>query len=175
MDQPDKILLENFKNGDRFAHDQIYEFYREPIIRFPVSIIKDQQEAESIYHNAFLKILKKKEGIKPELNFNSYVFTVVKNEIFDYLKGIKKSNGFKEKYWKRIQEERHSVEEDKEDVLNKLEGLVKALSPKRRRILEMNYFEEKSYLEIAEALNISKNTVKNQLVKAKFILRREMD
>ncbi len=39
----------------------------------------------------------------------------------------------------------------------------------------MNYYEEKSYMEIAQALNISKNTVKNQLVKAKFILRREMD
>ena len=175
MDQLDRKLLENFRNGDGDAIDRVYNYYRIPVIRFTVSIIKDEQEAESIYHNAFLKILRRKEGIKPELNFNSYIFTVVKNEIFDCLKAIKKSNGFKEKYWKRIQEEHHAEEEHKEDALNKLEGLVKELSPKRRRILEMNYFEEKSYLEIAEALKISKNTVKNQLVKAKFILRREME
>jgi len=52
---------------------------------------------------------------------------------------------------------------------------VQGLSPKRRKILEMNYFEQKSYIEIAEALSISKNTVKNQLVKAKFLIRREME
>lgn len=175
MDQLDRKLLENFRKGDGHALDRIYDYYRIPVLRFTASVIKDEQEAESIYHNAFLKILRKKEGIKPELNFNSYVFTVVKNEIFDYLKAIKKSHAFKEKYWNRIQEERHAEEDHKEDALNKLEVLVKALSPKRRKILEMNFFEEKSYLEIAEALNISKNTVKNQLVKAKFILRREME
>src|SRR5690606_26425958 len=89
MDQPDKNLLESFRNGESFALDQIYEFYRVPIIRFTVSIIKDEQEAESIYHEVFMKLLKKREDIKPELNFNSYVFTAVRNEVFDYLKAIK--------------------------------------------------------------------------------------
>jgi len=175
MDQPDKNLLESFRNGESFALDQIYEFYRVPIIRFTVSIIKDEQEAESIYHEVFMKLLKKREDIKPELNFNSYVFTAVRNEVFDYLKAIKKNNALKDKYWERIQENRNEEEYDKEESLNKLERIVQLLSPKRRKILEMNYYEQKSYIEIAEALRISKNTVKNQLVKAKFIIRREME
>lgn len=175
MDQPDKKLLENFRKGDSHALDRIYEYYRIPVIRFIVSIIKDEQEAESIYHEVFMKLLKKKEDIKPELNFNSYVFTAVRNEVFDFLKAVKKDNSFKEKYWERIQTQRSEDEGDKEEVLNKLEKIVQMLSPKRRKILEMNYFEQKSYIEIAEALRISKNTVKNQLVKAKYIIRREME
>lgn len=176
MDQPDRIVLEKFRAGDGRALDQIYEYYRIPVIRFSISIVKDEQEAENIYHEVFMKLLKKKEDIKPELNFNSYVFTAVRNEIFDYLKAVKKNNSFKEKYWESIQALRHDEdEEDKEGLLNKLEGVVKLLSPKRRKILEMNYYEQKSYIEIAEALRISKNTVKNQLVKAKFIIRREME
>ncbi len=175
MDQPDKKLLENFRKGDSQALDQIYAHYRVPIIRFTISIVKDEQEAESIYHEVFLKILKKREDIKPELNFNSYVFTSVRNEIFDYLKEVKKNNVLKEKFWKSIQENRVEDEENKEESLNKLEKIVESLSPKRRKILEMNYFERKSYIEIAETLRISKNTVKNQLVKAKFIIRREME
>ncbi|HLT06019.1 MAG TPA: sigma-70 family RNA polymerase sigma factor [Cyclobacteriaceae bacterium] len=175
MDQPDKLLLESFRRGEGHALDKIYEYYRMPVIRFTVSIVKDEQEAENIYHEVFIKLLKKKEDIKPELNFNSYVFTAVRNEIFDFLKAVKKDSVFKEKYWEKIQAQRMEVEEDKEEVLSRLEGIVQMLSPKRRRILEMNYYEQKSYIEIAEALRISKNTVKNQLVKAKYIIRREME
>ncbi len=177
MNQPDKKLLENFRRGDNHALDQIYNFYRVPIIRFTVSIVKDEQEAASIYHEVFMKIMKRKEDIKPELNFNSYVFTAVRNEIFDYLKGLKKNKILKEKFWERIQDYRNDNDEEvkKEETLNKMDRIVRTLSPKRRQILEMNYFEQKSYHEIAEALRISKNTVKNQLVRAKYIIRREME
>lgn len=175
MHQPDKKLLERFSKGDNHAIDQIYEYYRSPIIRFALSIVKDEQEAESIYHEVFMKLLKKKEDINPDLNFNSYVFTAVRNEVFDYLKGVKKNYALKEKYWGIIQKHRDEEEESKEIALTKLERVVKSLSPKRRKILEMNYWEHKSYVEIAEALNISKNTVKNQLVKAKFVIRKEME
>jgi RNA polymerase sigma factor (sigma-70 family) len=122
-----------------------------------------------------MKILKKRKNIKVELNFNSYVFTAVKNEIFDYLKALNRNNTLKERFWERLQIERGDCDDQKEAHLNKLEGVIKTLSPKRRQILEMNYFEKKSYNEIADILMISKNTVKNQLVKAKYIIRKEME
>lgn len=175
MDQPDKSLLENFRKGEQYALDRIYEFYRIPVIRFAFSIIKDEQEAENIFHEVFLKMLRKKADIKPELNFNAYMFTAVKNELFDYLKGIKKDQVLKQRFWEKIEAFRQDEWEKREEVFNRLDRIVKSLSPKRRRILEMNYFEKKSYHEIAEALMISKNTVKNQLVKAKCIIRREME
>ena len=140
MEQPDRNLLNSFRKGENLALDRIYEYYRIPVIRFTVSIVKDEQEAENIYHEVFMKILKKKEDINPELNFNSYVFTAVRNEIFDYLKAVKKSNLLKEKYWQRIQQSQREEEDDKEEKLTKLERIVKTLSPKRRKILEMNYF-----------------------------------
>ncbi|EON77864.1 RNA polymerase ECF-type sigma factor [Lunatimonas lonarensis] len=175
MEQPDKALLEDFRMGSNSAFEKIYQYYRIPVIRFSISIIKDEQEAENIYHEVFMKILKRRKNINPELNFNSYIFTAVKNEIFDYLKALNRNNCLKERFWERLQQEQHECEQTKEDNLTKLEGIIKNLSPKRRQILEMNYFEKKSYNEIADILMISKNTVKNQLVKAKFILRKEME
>lgn len=175
MEQPDKKLLDGFRNGDRKAFEKIYQYYRVPVIRFSVSIIKDEQEAENIYHEVFMKILRRRSKIRPELNFNSYVFTSVKNEIFDYLKALNKNNSLKEKFWDRIHWEEDDCSQVKEEQLTKMERIIESLSPKRRKILEMNYFEKKSYNEIANILMISKNTVKNQLVKAKFILRKEME
>lgn len=175
MEQPDKNLLDGFRNGDRKAFEKIYQYYRIPVIRFSVSIIKDEQEAENIYHEVFMKILKRRKNIKPELNFNSYVFTSVKNEIFDYLKALNKNNSLKEQFWEKIHQEEDECGKAKEEQLTRMESIISNLSPKRRKILEMNYFEKKSYNEIADILMISKNTVKNQLVKAKFILRKEME
>jgi len=175
MEQPDRSLLEDFILGDNMAFEKIYQYYRVPVVRFSVSIIKDEQEAENIYHEVFLKILKNRKNIKPELNFNSYVFTAVKNEIFDYLKALNRNNCLKERFWERLQHMENDCDSEKEDNLNKLENIIKSLSPKRRQILEMNYFEKKSYNEIADILMISKNTVKNQLVKAKYIIRKEME
>ncbi|MBI1301094.1 MAG: sigma-70 family RNA polymerase sigma factor [Alphaproteobacteria bacterium] len=175
MEQPDRSLLEDFIMGDNRAFEKIYQYYRVPVVRFSVSIIKDEQEAENIYHEVFLKILKNRKNIKPELNFNSYVFTAVKNEIFDYLKALNRNNCLKERFWERLHQMENDCDSEKEDNLNKLENIIKSLSPKRRQILEMNYFEKKSYNEIADILMISKNTVKNQLVKAKYIIRKEME
>jgi len=175
MEQPDKSLLEDFRMGDNKAFEKIYQYYRVPVIRFSISIVKDEQEAENIYHEVFVKILKKRENINPELNFNSYVFTSVKNEIFDYLKAMNRNKCLKERFWERLQYRQDDSDQLKEDNLNRLETIIKSLSPKRRQILEMNYFEKKSYNEIADILMISKNTVKNQLVKAKFIIRKEME
>lgn len=175
MEQPDKTLLEDFRRGQSRAFEKIYQYYRIPVIRFSVSIIKDEQEAENIYHEVFMKILKKRKNIKPELNFNSYVFTAVKNEIFDYLKAMNRNNTLKERFWERLQHEPEECDHTKEENLSKMENIIKNLSPKRRKILEMNYFEKKSYHEIADILMISKNTVKNQLVKAKYIIRKEME
>lgn len=175
MEQPERSLLEDFIMGDNRAFEKIYQYYRVPVVRFSVSIIKDEQEAENIYHEVFLKILKNRKNIKPELNFNSYVFTAVKNEIFDYLKALNRNNCLKERFWERLHQMENDCDSEKEDNLNKLENIIKSLSPKRRQILEMNYFEKKSYNEIADILMISKNTVKNQLVKAKYIIRKEME
>src|SRR5690606_38228347 len=144
MDQPDKLLLESFRRGEGHALDKIYEYYKMPVIRFTVSIVKDEQEAENIYHEVFIKLLEKNEDIKPELNFNTYVFIAVRNENFAFLKAVKMDSVFNEKYCEKIKAQCMEEEEDKEEVLSRLEGIVQMLYPKRRWILDMNYNEHKS-------------------------------
>ncbi|AWW28780.1 RNA polymerase sigma-70 factor [Echinicola strongylocentroti] len=175
MDQPNKQILELFIKGDPKATDEIYRYYRIPIIRFAVSILKDEIEAENIFHEVFLKMISRRDKINPSMNFSSYIITAVKNEVFDYFNRVKKDQQLKEQFWNNIQ--KHSVDDqvEKEAHLEQLEKLVGQLSPKRKRVLEMNIFEKKSYQEIANELAISINTVKNQLIKAKALIRQEMD
>ena len=175
MDKLDKEVLEKFREGDEKAFGVIYNHYKVPVTRFCISIIKDDHEAENLYHEVIMKIWKRRESINPNLNFTFYVFAAIKNQIFDYLKEVKRNEALKEKFWERIVALQDDNKEEKEEQLVELESLISALSPKRREIIQLNFSEGKSYEEIAGKLMISKNTVKNQLVKAKQIIRKRIE
>ena len=81
----------------------------------------------------------------------------------------------KERYWHNIVEYQNSEPTLKEERINHIKKAIRELTEKRRKIIQLNYEEGKSYEEIANMMNISKNTVKNQLVKAKQIIRAQMN
>ncbi len=168
-------LLVRFRDGENRAYEELYKLYREPALRFCNSILKDIDESENVIQDVFLKIWFKRTSINPDLNFNSYLFTIIKNRVFDYLKEVKKNEFLKEKFWERVLEYKAEDNEIKEERFAKVKEAVENLSEKRKEIIKLNYEEGKSYEEIANQLKISKNTVKNQLVKAKQVIRKQLD
>ncbi|MDN5213494.1 RNA polymerase sigma-70 factor [Fulvivirgaceae bacterium BMA12] len=175
MQKLKKELLERLLSGDANAFEELYDLYREPAIRFCNTILKDVEESENIIQEVFLKIWNKRETINPTLNFTSYLFTIIKNSVFDQLKEIKKNEALKEMYWQNVLVYKAVDSDIKEERLLKVKKAVEELSEKRKRIIKLNYEEGKSYEEIANQLNISKNTVKNQLIKAKQIIRKQLE
>jgi RNA polymerase sigma-70 factor (family 1) len=150
---------------------ELYEYYREPGIRFVTSIVKDKEEAENMLQEVFIKLWTRRDQINPELNFKAYFFTCLKNMAFDYLKKMDKNQQMKTQYLVTIKNN-NDVDSDIEEVkLNHLMTAMSTLPKKRKMILELIVEEGKSYQEIAEIMSISKNTVKNQLVKAKKFLK----
>jgi len=174
MQKISKSLLERLRNGECNAFDELYESYRIPALRFCNSILKDTEESENIIQDVFIKIWNRKNTINPELNFTSYLFTIIKNRVFDHLKEVKKNDVLKDKYWEKIVESQVLDNEVQEERFAKVKEAVDGLSEKRKKIIQLNYEEGKSYEEIAQQLNISKNTVKNQLVKAKQVIRKQL-
>jgi RNA polymerase sigma-70 factor (family 1) len=169
-----KVLLENLKVGDRHAFEELYNSYKEPALRFCNSILKDIEESENIIQEVFIKIWNRRNTINPELNFTSYLFTIIKNRVFDHLKEVKKNEFLKEKFWEKALEYKAIDNEIKEERFAMVNEAVEGLSEKRKEIIKLNYEEGRSYEEIATQLKISKNTVKNQLVKAKQVIRKQL-
>ncbi|MNL49304.1 RNA polymerase sigma factor [compost metagenome] len=94
---------------------------------------------------------------------------------FDHFKKLEKNEQLRRHYMDAIRVAGEDEREEAERRLSVVQAAVESLSIKRRQILKLNIEEGKSYQEIAEFLRISKNTVKNQLVKAKQILREKVD
>jgi len=170
----DRILLVRLQKGDKKAFEEIYLMLKEPALRFCIMLLKDEQESKNLVQDAFIKIWTKRASINPDLNFTSYLFTSIKNSAFDYFKLLKRNEVLKENYKEKIKIQLIQDEEEKERRLFLVRKVIENLSPGRKKIIKLNFEEGKSYEEIAEELNISKNTVKNQLVKAKQIIREQL-
>jgi RNA polymerase sigma-70 factor (family 1) len=175
VDYPDEKLLKKVIEGDQIAFATLYNFYRKPALKFCYSLLKDEAEAESMMQEVFLKIWDRRQSIRPELNFHSYLFTCLRNMAFDQLRKLEKSQQLKRIYLENMEAALEDDKEEKESKIRRLYAAVESLSEKRKVILRLNVEEGKSYMEIADFLKISKNTVKNQLVKAKQILREKVD
>ncbi len=168
-------IISKVAQGDSNAFTQLYNYYKEPGIRFSMSIVKDEEEAENMLHEVFIKIWNRREQINPELNFNSYLFTCLRNMAFDHLKKIERSQQMQLQYLQQMQGFDHNESDAEEAKINLLRNAMATLPAKRKMILKLNVEDGKSYQEIAEMMRISKNTVKNQLVKAKQFLRGSVD
>ncbi|NIJ51278.1 RNA polymerase sigma factor [Dyadobacter arcticus] len=172
---PDESIIRKVMQGDESAFAELYNYYKTPALRFTVSLLKDEEEAENMVQDVFIKIWVKRAQIKPDYNFNSYLFTCLRNMAFDHFKRIEKSEQLRRYYMEAIRAAAEEEREESERRLGLVLAAVDSLSIKRKLILKLNIEEGKSYQEIAESLRISKNTVKNQLVKAKQILRDKVD
>lgn len=168
-------LLHNVVQGDPAAFGALYRHYRAPALKFCVSLLKYQEEAESMVHDVFVKIWEKRTLINPTLNFNAYLFTCLRNTAFDHRRQLEKSQFHRQRYLERMQTGGEEEADDHETRIRLLQVAIHSLSAKRKMILLLNVEGGKSYQEIAEQLRISKNTVKNQLVKAKQLLRQKLD
>ena len=168
-------IVKKVADGDAKAFTQLYDYFREPGIRFTTSIVKDKEEAENMFQEVFIKIWNRRDQINPELNFNAYLFTCLKNMAFDFLKKLDKNQQMQAQYLIRVKDSYEMGVDVEEVKINLLINAVSTLPKKRKMILKLIVEEGKSYQEIAEIMSISKNTVKNQLVKAKQFLRGTVD
>ena len=162
---------ERFKKGDTAATEKIYHHYKAPVVRFIVSMVKDAEESEGIFHEVFMKVIRKRKELDCQKGIQSYIFTIAKNEVIDYFNKLNNSRKKAEEYYKNRIETEVDVKQEEEVLLDRLEEAVANLTEQRKKVVEMSYYEDLSYQEIAERLMISKNTVKNHLIKARVSLR----
>jgi len=171
MNFPDKQILYRVTQGDEAAFSMLYTHFRSPALKFCTTLLKDEEEAENVTQDVFAKIWDRRIHIKPEHSFQAYLFVSLRNQIFDQFKKFEKDQHLRQQYVDRMRFLNDDDGDDKEAQIRFLLGAVELLSERRKQILKLSIEEGKSYKEIANFMDISTNTVKNQLIKAKEILR----
>lgn len=134
---------------------------------YALHIVNDEEAAKDILNDVFVALWKNIETFK-ENNFNAYLMTSVRNRAVDFLRHHVLQHQYTEEYLYTA-EQFYADYSDEKDKL--VEEMMSQLSPPTDQILEMCYLKRMKYAEVAEALDISPNTVKKHIVKALKTLR----
>ncbi len=153
----------------------IFEKYEPILMRYILSIsMVNNEEAEDILQESFVKIWKNLNGFDPSLKLSSWLYRIVHNQTISYWRK-KKSYGkdnvvSTEDYILIDDSEDHGKYGEATRDDSKLSVAIQELSIKYREILILRFFESMSYAEISDILKIPEGTVAIRINRAKKVL-----
>lgn len=163
------LLKRISKNNDQDAFRLFYEHYYLRVYRFSSYFVKSSQLVEEVVSDVFYAIWQNRKKLVGIDNFEGYLFTIIRNRAFFYLK---KENRFSFGEIDQTSKERVFHHEDPEylaidkEFTSAFDKAVADLPERCRTIFLMARGEKLKYKEIAEILGISEKTVNAQMVLA---------
>lgn len=169
----DNELAELLRSGDRAAFTEIYNRYKWLLHTHAYKWMQDREEAKDIIHELFAALWTKREQLSFPDNLSAYLYTAVRNRIFNVISHQKVASQYLSSLQSFIDEEQaaadHLVREKQMTLL--IEKEIAALPAKMRAVFELSRKEQLSHKEIAEQLTISEQTVRKHVQHALKILR----
>ncbi len=177
MQQAEKILIENIKHSDKDSFKKLYLQYHPVLFRFVVSRVYDEDIAEDIVQDTFVRIWKIRQSLASDKSFFSLIAKVSSNLSKDHFKHeavrLRHQENIVEAYDQQSDKPNKQIET--EFIQNNILNIVHQYLPlKQRTIFLLNRIEGKSNQEIAEMLGISQRTVENQLYRALKTLKKKI-
>ncbi len=166
----EKELLLLISRDDQTAFTCLLRNYWNKVYTQALIYLKSPQRAQEITQDVFLKIWFARERLIAIQNFPDYLFIISRNEI---ISALRKKN-------KQVVEPSNNLEEmlmrpDRQlyykESYNKILQLIGQLPATRKKVFTLSRLEGKSYEEIGSELGISRNGVKDHIVKALNFLR----
>ncbi|WEK21181.1 MAG: RNA polymerase sigma-70 factor [Candidatus Pedobacter colombiensis] len=161
---------------DDQAFEQLFKAHFKALHTYANVILKDEDDAEEIVQNMFLKFWEKRDLLSVQTSLKAYLYKCVYHDSLNFLKHQKikiKYHDFAS-YTMNTENEPASSKVEMTELAYNLNLALNRLPEQCRTIFQMSRFEELKYKEIADRLGLSIKTIENQMGKALRILRLEL-
>lgn len=165
-------LLSRFKNNDRKAYLDIYDRFSPGLFQYAASRLKNANDAEDLVHDVFLKAWNNKSHIE---SIGPYLYGLMRYRIIDHIRRQSTKGNYELSQGSIIQTVDLEEELNLRELQRFIDNTVEQFSPRMREIYLLSRRDNLDLDQIAEQLNISKQTVKNQLSLALKNLRAALD
>ena len=160
-----ETILEGIKKGNREVWAQVISAFYDPIFYFILGMVKQKEMAEELTQDVFANFWIKRGEINIQTSLKAYLYRFARNHTLNFIKRSK----FELDYYKNLGNtlsDKHNDTEDKIqytelDILLKKE--IENLPDECQEIFKLSRYEEMSYKEIAETLNIPVRRVHYQI------------
>lgn len=176
MQPSEETLIQRVKDADSQAFQVLFEKYHPMLYRAMYYRTSDDRLAQDVSQEAFLKVWVNRAKLKPHLAFYAYLLKLSKNLVLDHYKREEVRTRHKDHV--KFLEERPNRDPEQDFKKQALEKRIREvvdsrLPDKCRAIFLLSRVEGMTNQEIADAMNVSKKTVENQLYRALKILRKK--
>lgn len=172
----DQLQLAKVAKGDRQAIGVLYQRHHKRVYHFIRRFVNDAATAEDITNDVFIEVWRKASAYEGRSKVSSWLLGVARYRALSELRSKKPSHSKSDEIIDAIQDDADGPEmvSQKRDKGAAIKRCMAALSRDHRVILELIYYHEKSIEEVAEILDIPKNTVKTRAFHARKQLSAEM-
>lgn len=169
----EKELLLALKAGDEAAFRKVFDLYYKRLHTFGFRFLKNKEQAEEIVHDALLSLWLNRDKLNVALPVLPYLYTITRRLALNALRDVATSQKAIDQLWEKMEKLSNETEEAilLSDLKQFTEQSLVNLPHQQQIVFRMSRYEGLNYDEIAEKLNISRNTVKNHLVAALKTLR----
>ncbi len=181
--QRDYLLIRDaLDNNSQQAYAELMEYYRESIYLMMLKMVNNPYDAEDLTIEAFSKAFRNLTQYADSNAFSTWLFKIASNNCIDFLRKKRLNLVMIDQSYEN--EEGDAISMDIKDnmpnpeeyLCNKehkesMRKVVTKLKPHYRELVELRYFEELSYEEIANRMQIPLGTVKAKLFRAKDMLQ----
>ena len=171
-------IIKGCQRNDRSSQKQLYELYYSKILGVCLRYSKTLEEAKEILHEGFLKAFAGIKNFNPHASFEEWIKRIIVTTAIEHLR--KNKHNYLIVSTVNAYEKPTAVEEvvadeaflniNKEDLLR----AVQELTPAYRSVFNLFLIDGFSHKEIAEILDVSEETSKSNLSKAKFNLKKNL-
>lgn len=177
MQTDDESLIAGCVNGKRSAQHDLYRKYSPVMMAVCMRYARSRDEAEDMLQEAFLKIFQNIRSYRGDGSFEGWMKRIMINHSLNYYRKHKRLPFFEDLEHideREIMQQNEPSVQDTPVSADTILALIRTLPPGYRLVFNMFVIDEYNHKEIADALKISENTSKTQLLKARRMLQKKL-
>jgi|Deesub1362B_J571_1020462.scaffolds.fasta_scaffold00100_22 RNA polymerase sigma-70 factor (ECF subfamily) len=170
-------MIRECLNGNKEAFTKIVRHFQKQVFILCLQFLNSPQDAEDATMDIFLKIYSSLNSYNPDYKFTNWVFKIAINHLIDILRKRKREKIFFSEFLEKMKHNELVTPEFiffKKLEINRIRNAMKQIPLKYKIVLMLKYYHDFSYEQIAEILNIPRNTVASLIFRGKQELRKRI-
>jgi RNA polymerase sigma-70 factor (ECF subfamily) len=156
-----------FSKGSSYAFEELFSRYKQPIFGFFRRRVTESAQAEELTQETFVVLLRTAARYEPKALFRTYLYAIG----FKILRAHRRKAAFRATFFGRQNSAHDPSRRDATESGLWVRRAVEKLEPMDREIVLLREFEQLSYAEVSDLLQLPLNTVRSRLFRARSALR----
>ena len=171
----DEALVHRCRNGDMESFEQLVSRYQQRIFAFTFRMVMSEEEARDLAQETFIQVYRALPAFRGEARFATWLYRIAANKCLDYLRRRKNNQSVpfdtlasEPGNYRAYNPEHLYLQEEK---IRRVRAIIMGLPDRYRVVLVLFHYENLTYQQIADALELPVKTVATRLYRAKLLLK----